>query len=85
MFLDNFQRFTFFAQLSEALTILYKYEDKETSLTESLHEIKELKDTVIKKNQHIEDLVDVVNRLEDENSKFEGEITVLRSEFEPNI
>ena len=65
-------------KLCEVLAILNKYEDENTSLAEALNEIKELKIQLEKKNQHIEDLVDVINRLEMENSRYEEAILVLR-------
>lgn len=68
-------------KLCEALAILNKYEDENTSLTNALEEIKELKDQLEKKNKHIEDLVDVVNRLESENSRFEDAIIVMRDKL----
>jgi hypothetical protein len=57
---------------------LSKYEDENTSLTEALEQIKELKVQIKKKGQHIEDLVDIINKLELENSRFEEVIIILR-------
>ncbi|KAJ8673333.1 hypothetical protein QAD02_004595 [Eretmocerus hayati] len=65
-------------QLCEALAMLNKYEDEESSLSQALKDIKDLQDQMAKKNKHIEDLLSVVNRLEMENSRFEEAIVVLR-------
>ena len=47
-------------------------------MTLALNEIKELKDQMNKKNQHIEEFVNIVNKLEEENSQLEEIILILR-------
>lgn len=64
--------------MSEALAILNKYEDENSSLTEALREIKDLKEQLKKKKLFIEDFINVVNKLEMENSRFEEAIVILR-------
>ncbi|KAL7306503.1 hypothetical protein TKK_0001202 [Trichogramma kaykai] len=66
-------------QLCEALAILNKYEDENTSLAEAFQEIRVLKDQVLKKNQHIEEFVNIVNKLEEENTQLEEAIVILRN------
>lgn len=60
------------------LSTLKKYEDGNEALTEALNEIKELKTKLDHKKEHVEDLVNVVNKLEMLNSYQEMEILALR-------
>ncbi|XP_035723608.1 centrosomal protein of 290 kDa-like isoform X1 [Vespa mandarinia] len=68
-------------ELCEVLSILRKYEDENHGLTEALHEIKDLKNELNHKREHIEDLVNVVNKLEMLNSYQEMEILTLREKL----
>lgn len=54
------------------------YEDGNEALTRVLNEIKELKIKLDHKNEHLKDLVNVVNKLEMLNSYQEMEILTLR-------
>lgn len=60
------------------LSVLKKYENGNEALAKGLNEIKELKIKINHKNEHIEDLVNVVNKLEMLNSYQEMEILSLR-------
>lgn len=64
--------------MCEVLSTLRKYEDGNEALAKALNEIKELKIKIDHKNEHIEDLVNVVNKLEMLNSYQEMEILTLR-------
>ncbi|XP_012225384.2 centrosomal protein of 290 kDa [Linepithema humile] len=69
------------SKLCEVLTTLKKYEDGNEALAKALNEIKELKIKIDHKNEHIEDLVNVVNKLEMLNSYQEMEILTLREKL----
>lgn len=64
--------------MCEVLSTLKNYEDGNQTLAKALNEIKELKIKINHKNEHIEDLVNVVNKLEMLNSYQEMEILTLR-------
>lgn len=64
--------------MCEVLSTLKNYEDGNQTLTKALNEIKELKIKINHKNEHIEDLANVVNKLEMLNSYQEMEILTLR-------
>lgn len=64
--------------MCEVLSTLKKYEDGNQSLAKALNEIKELKIKIDYKNEHIEDLANVINKLEMLNSYQEMEILTLR-------
>lgn len=55
-----------------------KYEDENQGLTDALNEIKELRNELTDKTEHIRDLINVVNKLEMLNSYQEMEIITLR-------
>lgn len=55
-----------------------KYEDENQGLADALNEIKDLKNSLGKKNEHVRDLINVVNKLETLNSYQEMEIITLR-------
>ena len=74
----NFIYLYILLQLFEALVILRKYEDQDQGLTDTLRELKEVKDQLNHKNEYIKDLVSVINKLEMLNSHQELEITALR-------
>lgn len=65
-------------QLCEVLATLKKYEDGNEGLTDALNEIKELKTDLEDKNEHIRELINVVNKLGMLNSYQEMEIITLR-------
>ncbi|KAK2580640.1 hypothetical protein KPH14_007746 [Odynerus spinipes] len=69
------------SELCEALSTLRRYEDENHGLSEALHEIKDLKNELNHKREHIEDLVNVVNKLEMLNSYQEMEILTLREKL----
>lgn len=60
------------------LSTLRKYEDGNEALAEALNGIKDLKSQMDNKNEHIEDLINVINKLEMLNSYQEVEILALR-------
>ena len=66
------------SQLFEALATIRKYEDKDQGLTDTLRELKEVKDQLNHKNEYIKDLVNVINKLEELNSHQELQISSLR-------
>ncbi|XP_011300810.1 centrosomal protein of 290 kDa isoform X2 [Fopius arisanus] len=68
-------------QLCDLLDTLRRYEDKDHGLTEALDEIKDLKKQLDAKNQHVQDLVTVINKLEDFNSQQEMQIAALRKKL----
>ncbi|KAL2711712.1 centrosomal protein of 290 kDa-like isoform X1 [Vespula squamosa] len=68
-------------ELCEVLSTLRKYQNENHGLTEALHEIKDLKNELNHKREHIEDLVNVVNKLEMLNSYQEMEILALREKL----
>ncbi|XP_050465506.1 centrosomal protein of 290 kDa-like isoform X1 [Cataglyphis hispanica] len=69
------------SKLCEVLSTLKSYEDGNQTLAKALNEIKELKMKINHKNEHIEDLVNVVNKLEMLNSYQEMEILTLREKL----
>ncbi|XP_072743789.1 centrosomal protein of 290 kDa isoform X2 [Anoplolepis gracilipes] len=69
------------SKLCEVLSTLKNYEDGNQTLTKALNEIKELKIKMNHKNEHIEDLANVVNKLEMLNSYQEMEILTLREKL----
>ncbi|XP_029679653.1 centrosomal protein of 290 kDa-like isoform X1 [Formica exsecta] len=69
------------SKLCEVLSTLKNYEDGNQTLAKALNEIKELKIKMNHKNEHIEDLVNVVNKLEMLNSYQEMEILTLREKL----
>ncbi|XP_014607132.1 PREDICTED: centrosomal protein of 290 kDa isoform X1 [Polistes canadensis] len=69
------------SELCEILSILRKYEDGNQGLKEALHEIKELKSELNNKKEHVEDLVNVINKLEMLSSYQEMEILALREKL----
>ncbi|XP_011868015.1 PREDICTED: centrosomal protein of 290 kDa isoform X2 [Vollenhovia emeryi] len=69
------------SKLCEALSTLKKYEDGNQALAKALNEIKELKIKIDHKNEHIEDLTNVINKLEMLNSYQEMEILTLREKL----
>ncbi|XP_070169848.1 centrosomal protein of 290 kDa isoform X2 [Polyergus mexicanus] len=69
------------SKLCEVLSTLKNYEDGNQTLAKTLNEIKELKIKINHKNEHIEDLVNVVNKLEMLNSYQEMEILTLREKL----
>ncbi|XP_012276740.1 centrosomal protein of 290 kDa [Orussus abietinus] len=68
-------------ELCESLAILKKYENKHHSLKEAMDEVKDLREELDRKRNHIEDLVQVINKLEALNSYQETEITALREKL----
>lgn len=64
--------------MCEVLSTLKNYEDGNQTLAKALNEINELKIKINHKNEHIEDLANVVNKLEMLNSYQEMEILTLR-------
>lgn len=64
--------------MCDVLCTLKQYEEGNEALTKALNEIKELKVKLDYRNEHIEDLVNVVNKLEMLNSYQEMEILTLR-------
>nr|XP_050862423.1 centrosomal protein of 290 kDa isoform X1 [Vespula vulgaris] len=68
-------------ELCEVLSTLRKYQDENHGLTEALNEIKDLKNELNHKREHIEDLVNVVNKLEMLNSYQEMEVLALREKL----
>ncbi|OAD55251.1 hypothetical protein WN48_05217 [Eufriesea mexicana] len=68
------------SKLCEVLATLKRYEDENQGLADALNEIKDLKNTLGKKNEHVRDLINVVNKLETLNSYQEMEIITLRWE-----
>lgn len=64
--------------LCEYMEILKRYEDKDHGLKETLGEIKNFKIQLKAKNDHIEDLINVINKLEALNSQQEMQIIALR-------
>lgn len=64
--------------MCDVLSTLKQYEEGNEALTKMLNEIKELKVKLNYKNEHIEDLINVVNKLEMLNSYQEMEILTLR-------
>ncbi|KAK2587709.1 hypothetical protein KPH14_003822 [Odynerus spinipes] len=69
------------SELCEVLATLRRYEDENHGLTKALHEIKDLKNELNRKGEHIEDLVNVANKLEMLNSYQEMEIITLREKL----
>ncbi|XP_011049830.1 PREDICTED: centrosomal protein of 290 kDa [Acromyrmex echinatior] len=69
------------SKLCEVLSTLKKYEDGNQALAKALNEIKELKIKIDHKNEHIEDLANVINKLEMLNSYQEMEILTLREKL----
>ncbi|XP_034174302.2 centrosomal protein 290kDa [Osmia lignaria lignaria] len=69
------------SKLCEALATLRKYKDENHGLTDALNEIKELKNDIKGKGEHIRDLINVVNKLEMLNSYQEMEIITLREKL----
>ncbi|KAL0133342.1 hypothetical protein PUN28_000825 [Cardiocondyla obscurior] len=69
------------SKLCEVLSTLKKYEDGNQALAKVLNEIKELKIKIDDKNEHIEDLTNVINKLEMLNSYQEMEILTLREKL----
>ncbi|XP_032687965.1 centrosomal protein of 290 kDa-like isoform X2 [Odontomachus brunneus] len=69
------------SKLCDVLCTLKQYEEGNEALTKALNEIKELKVKLGYKNEHIEDLVNVVNKLEMLNSYQEMEILTLREKL----
>ncbi|CAK9795503.1 Centrosomal protein of 290 kDa [Anthophora quadrimaculata] len=68
-------------KLCEVLGTLKKYEDENQGLTDVLNEIKELKNNLTEKGEHIRELINVVNKLEMLNSYQEMEIITLREKL----
>ncbi|XP_043474631.1 centrosomal protein of 290 kDa isoform X2 [Leptopilina heterotoma] len=68
-------------ELCEALVIIQKYENHDQGLTDTLNELKEVKDQLNYKNQYIQDIVNVINKLEMINSHQEAEIIALREKL----
>lgn len=64
--------------MCDVLSTLTQYEEGNEALTKALNKIKELKIKLDHKNEHIEDLINVVNKLEMLNSYQEMEILTLR-------
>jgi len=60
---------------------LKKYEDGNEALSKALNDIKDLKIEIDNKNEHIEDLINIINKLETLNSYQEMEILTLRYNF----
>ncbi|KMQ92334.1 centrosomal protein [Lasius niger] len=69
------------SKLCEVLSTLKNYEDGNQTLAKALNEINELKIKINHKNEHIEDLANVVNKLEMLNSYQEMEILTLREKL----
>ncbi|XP_011701872.1 PREDICTED: centrosomal protein of 290 kDa isoform X2 [Wasmannia auropunctata] len=69
------------SKLCEVLSTLKEYEDGNQALSKALNEIKELKIKIDHKNEHIEDLTNVINKLEMLNSYQEMEILTLREKL----
>ncbi|XP_014478395.1 PREDICTED: centrosomal protein of 290 kDa isoform X2 [Dinoponera quadriceps] len=69
------------SKLCDVLSTLKQYEEGNEALTKALNEIRELKIKLDYKNEHIEDLVNVVNKLEMLNSYQEMEILTLREKL----
>ncbi|XP_077268211.1 centrosomal protein 290kDa isoform X2 [Temnothorax americanus] len=69
------------SKLCEVLSTLKKYQDGNQALARALNEIKELKIKIDHKNEHIEDLTNVINKLEMLNSYQEMEILTLREKL----
>ncbi|KAG5322462.1 CE290 protein, partial [Pseudoatta argentina] len=69
------------SKLCEVLSTLKKYEDGNQALAKALNEIKELKIKIDYKNEHIEDLANVINKVEMLNSYQEMEILTLREKL----
>ncbi|XP_019698378.1 centrosomal protein of 290 kDa isoform X2 [Harpegnathos saltator] len=69
------------SKLCDVLSILKQYEEGNEALTKALNEIKELKIKLDHKTEHVEDLVNVVNKLEMLNSYQEMEILTLREKL----
>ncbi|XP_018356859.1 PREDICTED: centrosomal protein of 290 kDa-like [Trachymyrmex septentrionalis] len=69
------------SKLCEVLSTLKIYEDGNQALAKALNEIKELKIKIDHKNEHIEDLANVINKLEMLNSYQEMEILTLREKL----
>lgn len=57
------------------------YEDGNEALAKALNDIKDLRTEADNKNKHIEELVNVINKLEMLNSHQEMEILALRYKF----
>ncbi|XP_029158200.1 centrosomal protein of 290 kDa-like [Nylanderia fulva] len=69
------------SKLCEVLSTLKNYQDGNQTLAKALNEINELKIKIKHKNEHIEDLANVVNKLEMLNSYQEMEILTLREKL----
>ncbi|KYM95179.1 PREDICTED: centrosomal protein of 290 kDa [Cyphomyrmex costatus] len=69
------------SKLCEVLSTLKEYEDGNQALAKALNEIKELRIKIDQKNEHIEDLANVINKLEMLNSYQEMEILTLREKL----
>lgn len=57
--------------------MLKRYENGEYGLSEAIEECKTLKEELKQKEEHVEDLVSVINKLEMLNSHQEMEIAAL--------
>ncbi|XP_043268988.1 centrosomal protein of 290 kDa [Venturia canescens] len=68
-------------QLCEVLVDFKKYEDRDRGLADTIKEAKELKEKLTSKNQHVKDLITVINNLEMLNSCREMQILALREKL----
>ncbi|XP_026827696.1 centrosomal protein of 290 kDa isoform X2 [Ooceraea biroi] len=69
------------SKLCNVLSTLKKYEDGNEALARALNDIEDLKLEMDNKNEHVEDLVNVINKLEMLNSYQEMEILTLREKL----
>ncbi|XP_020710825.2 centrosomal protein of 290 kDa isoform X2 [Athalia rosae] len=69
-------------ELCDALVMLKKYENSEYGLADAIAEMKGLKDELRQKETHIEDLVNIINKMEMLNSHQEMEIAALCEKFD---
>ncbi|XP_046435026.1 centrosomal protein of 290 kDa [Neodiprion fabricii] len=69
-------------ELCEALIMLKRYENSEYGLAEATNELRNLKSQLQQKEDHIEDLIHIINKMEELSSQQEMKIVALCEKLE---